>query len=268
MIGILLLLAAAPMAQNPPGQNHFRQGLAQHQAGDYDAAIASFQSALKLNFNSPGAMMRIGRAYVKKADLDRAIEWVGKSADAGFSAANFMATDPDWSEARKDPRFAAILARIDRNARPCEHNPAYRTFDFWIGDWEVTTVAASPNGPKAESSIEKALEGCAIVERWFAGGRNAGPGTRGISINTYNPATSKWNQHWVTDTGVITEYEGEFRDGSMRYEVKYTTAQSSGLGRMTFTPQPNGNVRQYLEQSTDSGKTWTITFDGTYSRKK
>ena len=34
--------------------------------------------------------------------------------------------------------------------------------------------------------------------------------------------------------------------------------------RMTFTPRDDGSVRQFLEESTDGGKTWSVWFDGRY----
>ena len=196
------------------------------------------------------------------------MEWVAKSAAAGFRFPNVILADADLAELRADPRFVPILAQFNRNARPCQLTPGYRNFDFWIGEWEVTTLAAGPAGPKAESSIEKAIEGCAIIEHWFAAGRGGPPGTRGTSLNYFNPATGKWKQHWVTDTGIITEYEGTFRDGSMRFVVVSTTGPANGIGRMTFTPLRDGSVRQHLEQSTDAGNTWITTFDANYSKKK
>ena len=37
--------------------------------------------------------------------------------------------------------------------------------------------------------------------------------------------------------------------------------------RITWTPHPDGTVRQHWEQSTDGGQTWTTAFDGLYRRK-
>lgn len=37
--------------------------------------------------------------------------------------------------------------------------------------------------------------------------------------------------------------------------------------RITFTPRPDGTVRQYWEVSRDGGQTWTGNFDGLYVRK-
>lgn len=40
------------------------------------------------------------------------------------------------------------------------------------------------------------------------------------------------------------------------------------LARMTFSKLPNGDVRQFGENSADDGKTWTTSFDLIYSKKK
>jgi hypothetical protein len=37
---------------------------------------------------------------------------------------------------------------------------------------------------------------------------------------------------------------------------------------MTFFNRGADEVRQLIEQSSDDGKTWTVTFDGTYRRKR
>ena len=36
--------------------------------------------------------------------------------------------------------------------------------------------------------------------------------------------------------------------------------------RITWTPDTTGNVRQLWESSTDGGRTWTVVFDGRYSK--
>ena len=210
--------------------------------------------------------MRIARAYARKNDIDKSIEWMDKAAHAGFAAPGAILTDPDTASVRNDQRFATILAKINSNARPCESNPAYRAFDFWIGEWDVTS-AANP-ASKSESSIQKLVEGCAILENWYGGGKQAGPGTTGKSMNYFSPATGKWRQVWVSDTGAIGEYEGEFRDGAMRLQRDFVQAGVNTKGRMTFTPLEADKVRQLMEQSIDGGKTWATQFDGLYIRKK
>ena len=39
------------------------------------------------------------------------------------------------------------------------------------------------------------------------------------------------------------------------------------LNRITWTPLPAGQVRQLWETSSD-GKSWTVAFDGLYTRKR
>jgi len=38
------------------------------------------------------------------------------------------------------------------------------------------------------------------------------------------------------------------------------------ISRLTFTPNKDGSVRQYWEQTSDNGRTWSVAFDGAYRR--
>ena len=146
MLYLIFLLLQPLSAQNPAsGSAWFAQGLAQHASGSYDEAIHSFQSALDMGFNQPGASMRIARAYARKNEIGKSIEWMDKAAQTGFAAPGLILVDPETAAVRADKRFAGILAKMNSNARPCESNPAYRDFDFWIGEWDVS----SPTNPKA-----------------------------------------------------------------------------------------------------------------------
>ena len=51
-------------------------------------------------------------------------------------------------------------------------------------------------------------------------------------------------------------------EGMTRHEV------TGNIGRTTWTPNPDGSVRQHWESSTDGGETWTTVFDGVYTRKE
>jgi hypothetical protein len=46
-----------------------------------------------------------------------------------------------------------------------------------------------------------------------------------------------------------------------------TSAGGAALQRITWSQLPGGKVRQLWEASKDGGKTWTVVFDGTYTRK-
>lgn len=232
----------------------FNQGLSLHTQGSYDEAIASFQTALKAGFRPPGSMYRIARAYAKKGDRDHAIEWLQKAADAGFPQLAAIQTDADLASVRQDSRFNAIVAKVEATARPCMTTPEHRHFDFWVGEWNVTTSGQ----PAGTNSIQRIVEGCIIFENWTGLG-----GVTGKSFNFYDSSVKKWKQVWVDSTGSVLELSGEFKDGAMRY-AGTTGAQTH---RLTFTPLPDGKVRQLWEQSSDGGKTWQVAFDGLYTRK-
>jgi hypothetical protein len=140
--------------------------------------------------------------------------------------------------------------------------PEQRQFDFWIGDWDVTT-----SGKRAgESHVEKILAGCVIFENWTGAG-----GGEGKSFNLYDATKKRWQQTWVDASGGLIEFYGELRDGNMCYTTQSPMLGPDGqvrktLGRMTFFPQ-DGTVRQLWEQSVDGGKTWSVAFDGLYTRK-
>jgi len=54
----------------------------------------------------------------------------------------------------------------------------------------------------------------------------------------------------------------------MRYEGEQPSGASKVRTRLTFFNLDPNTVRQLAEQSNDEGKTWTVTYDFKYVRKK
>jgi hypothetical protein len=136
--------------------------------------------------------------------------------------------------------------------------PEFAQFDFWLGRWEVF----NPKGTRAgTNSITRAHGGCVLLESWTGAG-----GSTGSSFNTYTPATKKWHQVWVDNSGTLLRLEGEFRDGAMRMQGVGLTAKGESMNRITWTPRPDGTVRQLWEVSADKGRTWQVEFDGVYKK--
>lgn len=136
----------------------------------------------------------------------------------------------------------------------------FRQFDFWLGTWEVV-------GPKEQrlgtNRIELVEQGCALAEHWTG----AGGGT-GRSLNAYDPNTRGWRQFWVSSGGTLW-LAGGMRNGSMVLEGRRQDAKGAAVrDRITWTPRPDGTVRQHWEQSRDAGNTWTTAFDGTYKKAR
>lgn len=145
---------------------------------------------------------------------------------------------------------------------PCKADPAFKAFDFWVGDWNVS---GRQNGQHAgENSISKIEGDCALLEEW-----NGAAGSTGRSINYYNPVTKKWRQLWVSGGAYAIDIEGGLKDGSMVLEgtIWYYASGQSVPFRGTWTPNEDGSVRQFFEQMNAETNDWQPWFDGLYVKK-
>jgi hypothetical protein len=142
---------------------------------------------------------------------------------------------------------------------PCAEE-TFRQFDFWVGEWEVRSADGKPAG---ENTISKEENGCAIVEHW----RSANGGT-GQSLNYFDPAANRWKQLWIGAGGIL-HMEGGLKDGAMILEgpLQYLGQDRVTRLRGTWSTLADGRVRQLFEESADDGKTWSVWFDGYYTRR-
>ena len=203
---------------------------------------------------------RLARAYAKSGDATRALAMLDELVANNF--ANTAVTQSPDLQALPADRLAAFVKAVNDRAHPCAADPNYRAFDFWIGEWDVQPTGAPRAASGATSRIERQLDGCVIQENW-----EPPSGGNGKSFNIYNRVTKRWEQYWADASGTITHYVGEFRaDGNLYYEAdQFGTTNKL---RMTFFNQGPDQVRQLGHASTDGGKTWTVSYDLTYVRKK
>jgi hypothetical protein len=142
--------------------------------------------------------------------------------------------------------------------KPCSA-PQDRQFDFWLGKWTVTDPSGKPQGT---NDIAGELRGCVLQEHW-----HGVQGERGTSFNHYDAARKRWHQTWVDDSGGILQLDGTWHDGAMVLSGNRPgRAGVTVTDRITFTPRPDGSVRQWWQVSRDGGATWKTSFDGIYRR--
>jgi hypothetical protein len=148
--------------------------------------------------------------------------------------------------------------------RPCASAAPHRSFDFWVGEWDVRPTAR-PQQPPSHSRIEKIEDGCVIYEQY-----TTAQGYSGRSFNAYDPDRKDWQQFYVDNAGGIHHYRGQVRDGNLYFEAAAVALPGEAAPvrlKMTFLNLGPDKVRQHFEKSSDGGKTWQPTWDFTYTRK-
>ena len=158
---------------------------------------------------------------------------------------------------------ASSMSIVDAQpARKCTA-AEYRQFDFWLGNWDVRDANGKLVG---RNRIVQLYDGCALMESW-----SGATGNNGTSLNIYDSDRKHWHQTWVDSNGGLLQLDGGLVDGAMVLRGESIDAQAPSkamLQRVTWTPLPDGRVRQRWESSNDGGVTWSVVFDGFYSKRK
>jgi hypothetical protein len=138
--------------------------------------------------------------------------------------------------------------------------PEMRQFDFWIGAWKV----ADRGKHAGHNRIELILNGCALLENW-----TGAAGGMGKSLNFYDSDDRRWHQTWIDGSGGALFLAGRFENGSMRMEGERAASGETPAQRhrITWTPRPDGQVRQLWESAPAGREEWTVQFDGLYTRE-
>jgi tetratricopeptide (TPR) repeat protein len=248
--------------QSPP-RVWLRLGAALRSLGKYDEALAAFDKATQAG---AGQFGEYGKAvvYAAQKQSDKAFEFLEKAIQQGYNQPEIMSADPNLDALRSDPRFSKLLEQAKKNAKPCAFTPENRQFDFWVGQWDVTTTEGGV--PAGTSRIELILEDCVVLENW----QSLNNPYAGKSYNTYNQSLKRWEQYWVDNVGGNIFFYGGLKDGVMDYYTdEILQPDNTKLKRhLQFIPSGPDKVRQFSQGSTDGGKTWTVEYDFTYARKK
>ena len=233
-------------------QAWYRLGYCLHALGRHAEAVPAHARAAELPATRVAGAYNLACAHALLGEADLAFAALDRAIAAGFRDARMLASDADLAALRQDARWkarAALLGVATRDA----------SFDFWIGEWDVF----DPSGQRVGSNRIQAVEhGFAIQENWT----DASGGT-GRSLNFVDPADGRWHQVWVDDLGRVTRYHGAWNGTAMALEGQRVDARGRpSPTRCTFTPAPDGSVRQVIEDVDASGA-YRVTFDGTYRRR-
>jgi tetratricopeptide (TPR) repeat protein len=255
------LFSRVAKENNRNGQAWLWLGLSYYQTGKYEVAMANLLKAEKLKTFPAFTKFSLARCFARMNEVQESFFWLEQAAKEGFGNLAQLENDEAFVKMRPMLQMDEIRRHVQRNKTPAEFDRRFRQMDFWIGEWDVYDQAGVKVGT---NTISKQLGGASLVEHWT----NAN-GIEGASINYYDPGSGKFKQQWVSQSGYNTSYEGEMINGSM--VMIGINADINGIvtkNRMTFTPNADGTVTQFIETFNDSTDVWAQSFLGTYKRKK
>jgi len=231
------------------------------EAGDRDIAGLSLERAEQLELSPIRIGLERARLDVVNDDHSAAVAQLKTLFDGGFTAVGIINNDSVLSSMAGNADYDRLIDAMSLQAYPCRNQPGFKDFDFWVGDWDVTTADGTIAG---SNRIEIAERGCVLLENWT----NTSGGT-GMSINYLDMTTGEWVQVWNAEGGSQINIRGGLTDAGMRL-VGHLHTVGTGTTvpfRALFTLLPDGRVRQFFEQSNDQGATWVPWFEGFYTRK-
>lgn len=250
--------AYAELAEANPesGPAWYRLGQCNLELGKNEEALEALDRARTLGFNEQAVLFSTSRVQAALGNKEKAKELLGKVAELGASRqiANNLSSAPEFAAWLEEGKLDSVLTALT----PCS-GPAYRHFDFWLGDWNVET----PNGQKVgENLVTSDLGGCLLIENW-----TSVSGQEGKSFNYYDSSDDTWNQIYLDNTGNVSQWpplKGRLEDGVMVLE---SAADAKPRSRWRWQDLGDSKVRQSAETSSDGGETWTTVWDSTYVLK-
>ena len=246
------------------GRYQYRLGVSYSALEQWPKAIAAYRKAEALGIPPMFARYNLACAFARGGQPDSAAVTLASLVATGYTQADAIEQDADFTSIRSDPRYVAAVAQARRNATPCAYSPESRQFDFWIGDWEVHDNTQN-QVVVGSSHVERILNQCVIFENW-----TGAFGGSGKSLNAWNAELGCWQQNWMDDTGGVTNFTDGHWDGTkLVFVADKKDAQGNAVkNRLSFFALGPDQVRQFSEQSRDNGVTWTVVYDFNYLRRK
>ncbi len=248
-------------------QSRFRTGVTLTELGRAREAEPLLRQGEQLGIPAGQAAYRLAESLAEQQKGDAALLELERALRGGvvFPSQTLIA-NVHLASLKQHPRWPAVLLAFDAVTQPCQADPRFRQFDFWVGDWEVRGTGAPAGSPASRNRITLEENGCVVQEHW-----EGQSGSTGQSFNLFDRSIGKWRQTWVDNGGGQHDYVGELKDGHMVFEGT-TPAPRGALGRiptrLTLFHLHADTVRQFAQVSNDGGTTWTTSYDLTYVRRK
>ena len=247
--------------------SRFRLGVAQLELGSLQNAERNLRDGERLGMPAGQSAYRLAQLFAVRRDDDSAFAELHRAAENGLPVTpQSLEADPHLKSLANNPQWKSTLDAFDAVVFPCRHDPRFRQFDFWVGDWDVRPTGQPAVGPPARNTVTLDDNDCVVTEHW-----SSPSGSVGQSFNIFDRSYGEWRQTWVDNTGGQHDYRGRLVEGNMVFEGD-TPAPNGQRGRiptrLTFFKLGPDSVRQYSEISNDSGRSWQTSYDLTYVRRR
>jgi len=139
-----------------------------------------------------------------------------------------------------------------------------KTFDFWVGEWELTWDKPDGTKGKGINNIVKTLDDKVIQENF----KDSETGFKGTSITVYNPTKNEWHQAWADNQGGYFDFIGGMSDDGPVFKTKMIEQGGKKImQKMTFKNIGRDAFMWDWEGTNDGGKTWKLLWRIDYKRK-
>ena len=246
--------------------SRFRVGVSLVELGRFKEGETNLREGERLGMPAAQSAYRLAQSLAEQHRPNEAMRELRRAAAAGmFVPPSAIKGDPHLALLREHAEWPVVLDAFDAIVRPCAHDPRYREFDFWLGDWDVRPTGQPPAGPPSRNTITSDEDGCVLTEHW-----ESPSGSKGRSFNIFDRSYGQWRQTWVDNVGGQHDYRGSLKDGNMVFlgDIPAPNGQRGRIPtRLTFFRISKDTVRQFSEISNDSGRTWQVSYDLTYVRR-
>jgi Protein of unknown function (DUF1579) len=163
---------------------------------------------------------------------------------------------------------ASLSAQTSQPAtQPCD-KPEQQQFDFWLGNWDLTSPSIKAYETVHHSNTIKRILGGCIVEENFVGSNTQPPQLLGMSVSVFDTSANQWKQTWVDNQGSYLDFAGEFKDNQMALWREATSPDGTKIQQRMVWKNITANEFDWSwERSKDNGKTWEILWPIHYKRK-
>lgn len=162
---------------------------------------------------------------------------------------------------KKSLLIAILLLQMAVQAQVLDEN----TFDFWVGNWEVSWIDEDGKYIQGINTIERILDGKVIQENFTDPTTNY----NGMSLSIFNQKTKIWNQTWVDSEGAHYNFNGVLENGNPVFKTKMIKRDGEQIIlKMIFKNISSESFIWEWMGTINNGENWNVLWKIKYERKQ